>query len=140
MTPFTSLPEYENFIYTILDQFTFVQRSTLILIQRHKYRAELVGELFFSQAFRLSIYEHMTWEQGSLLIEGYSYEAWQGNEKLYWYDSQPHPNDPSLASTHPHHKHIPPNIKRNRVPAPHLSFTAPNLPFLIDEMAGLLAR
>jgi len=52
--------------------------------------------------------------------------------KLYWYDSWPHLNDPALASTHPHHKHVPPDIKHNRVPAPALSFAEPNLPFLIE--------
>jgi len=56
------------------------------------------------------------------------------NDKLYWYDSQPHPNDAVLASTYPHHKHVPPNIKHNRIPAPDLSFTRPNLPFLIEEI------
>lgn len=40
----------------------------------------------------------------------------------------------SLASTHPHHKHIPPDIKHHRIPAPNLSFTIPNLPFLIEEI------
>ncbi|MGQ9626402.1 MAG: toxin-antitoxin system TumE family protein [Anaerolineae bacterium] len=30
-----------------------------------------------------------------------------GRERLYWYDDFPHPNDPILASTFPHHKHIP---------------------------------
>jgi len=34
----------------------------------------------------------------------------------------------------PHHKHVPPNIKRHRIPAPGISFTAPNLPFLIEEI------
>jgi hypothetical protein len=29
---------------------------------------------------------------------------------------------------------VPPNIKRNRIPAPGISFTAPNLPFLIAEI------
>lgn len=44
------------------------------------------------------------------------------------------PHIPELASTHPHHKHIQPNIKHNRVPAPGLSFDQPNLPFLIQEI------
>ena len=52
------------------------------------------------------------------IIKVYSYEVWRGKDKLYWYDSQPHPADPNLASTHPHYKHIPPDIKHNRVPAP----------------------
>jgi hypothetical protein len=53
---------------------------------------------------------------------------------LYWYDSWPHPNDPSLASTHPHHKHVSPGIKHNRIPAPNMSFTRPNLTVLIEEI------
>ncbi len=58
--------------------------------------------------------------------------------KLYWYDSFAHPHIPELASTYPHHKHEPPDIKHNRIPAPNLSFTHPNLPFLITEIASLL--
>jgi len=48
----------------------------------------------------------------------------------------------TVASTHPRHKHIPPDtstgsvrrIKHYRAPAPDLSFTRPNLPFLIEEI------
>ena len=55
-------------------------------------------------------------------------------ENFVWYDSQSHPDDSSLASTDPHHKHIPPDIKHHRVPAPGLSFHQPNLSFLIEEI------
>ena len=54
------------------------------------------------------------------------------------YDDFPHPNDPALASTHPHHKHLPPDIKHHRVPAPGLSFLRPNLPLLLREIDELL--
>ena len=40
----------------------------------------------------------------------------------------------ALADTDPHHKHIPPDIKHHRIPAPDLSFSHPNLPFLIEEI------
>lgn len=70
----------------------------------------------------------------SRLIRRYSYAVSRAGERLYWYDSQPHPNDPSLSSTHPHHKHVPPNIKRHRIPAPGLGFDHPNLLFLIEEI------
>lgn len=83
-------------------------------------------------------YERLSWDSASISIEGYSYELWRGSEKLYWYDSQPHPDDPTLASTDPHHKHIPPDIKHHRVPVPGLSLTAPNLEFLIQEVEALL--
>jgi hypothetical protein len=45
-----------------------------------------------------------------------------------------------LASAHPHHKHVPPDIKRHRIPAPGLSFTRPNLPFLIEEIEREVLR
>jgi len=68
----------------------------------------------------------------------YGYEIWHNSVKIAWYDSQPHPNDSKLAVSHPHHKHIPPDIKNNRIPAPHLSFTKPNLPVLIREIEHMV--
>jgi hypothetical protein len=140
MNPFQSLRDYEIFVYSLPDQFPSVLYSMLVVAQRGRYYAELTGEIVFPNDFRLVVYERLSWDAGSLLIEGYSYEAWHGSAELYWYDSQPHPNDPILASTHPHHKHIPPDIKHHRSPAPDLSFTAPNLPALIREIDTLLPK
>jgi hypothetical protein len=47
--------------------------------------------------------------------------------------------NPSLAATDPHHKHILPDIKHHRVPAPDLPFTRPYLPFLIQEIEQLVS-
>ncbi|MCK4763951.1 MAG: hypothetical protein KAW12_17245 [Candidatus Aminicenantes bacterium] len=47
-------------------------------------------------------------------------------------------NNPTLAGTHPHHKHIPPDIKHHRIPAPNMSFDRSNLPVLIKEIEELL--
>jgi len=96
--------------------------------------ATVAGEIIFSGGYRLVIRERLTFDAGALVLTRYGYEVWKGQAKLYWYDSQPHPNDPTLASTDPHHKHIPPDIKHHRIPAPGLSFTQPNLPFLIKEI------
>jgi len=137
MSQFQSLREYELFIYTLTEQFPAVRYSTLVVARRGRYLAELKGELGLLDNYRLAVYERLTWDVGTLTIEGYSYELWQGSQKLYWYDSQPHPNDPTLASTHPHHKHLPPDIKHNRIPAPGLSFTPPNLPFLFEEIEAI---
>jgi hypothetical protein len=41
-------------------------------------------------------------------------------------------------TSHPHHKHVPPGVKHNRIPAPEMSFTRPNLPVLIRETEALL--
>jgi hypothetical protein len=73
-------------------------------------------------------------------ISAYGYEVYRGDERLYWYDDFPHPDDPSLASTFPHHKHVPPDIKRHRIPAPEIRFDRPNLPFLISEIEGLCEK
>jgi hypothetical protein len=139
MNPFSSLAEYERFIYTLQQEFSSITRSTLVVIRRGRQFAELSGELAFTGEYRLVIYERLTWDAGPLSIEGYSYEVWRG-EKLYWYDSQPHPRDSTLASSHPHHKHTPPDLKHHRIPAPELSFTAPNLPFLIREIENQTSR
>lgn len=139
MSPFQSLRDYELFVYDLREQYENISSSTLLVIQRAPQYAELTGEVAFAKGFRLSVFERLVWEKGSLSIEGYSYEVWRNSEKLYWYDSQPHPDNPSLASTHPHHKHISPDIKHHRIPAPGFSFWAPNLPTLIVEIEQLIA-
>jgi len=136
VSPFQSLADSSTFVYTIQQDYPSITRSTLILARRGRSTANLTGELRFDNGYRLVVYEILTWDEGPVLIQRYSYEVWSGNEKVYWYDPQPHPNDPSLAGTHPHHKHIPPSIKHNRMPAPGLSFEKPNLPFLINEIIG----
>jgi hypothetical protein len=134
MNPFQSLRDYERFVYTLPQRFARIQYITLVVAQRGRLYAELTGDVIFAHDYRLNVYERLSWDNAALAIEGYSYELWRGSEKLYWYDSQPHPDDPTLASTDPHHKHIPPDIKHHRVPAPGLSLSAPNLEFLIQEV------
>jgi hypothetical protein len=135
---FQSLPEYEAFIYTLSLRYPTLVTSTLVVVRRGADVASVHGELTFANHVRLLIRERITLEYGPLRIETYGYEVWHGETLLYWYDSQAHPNDPTLAATHPHHKHVPPDIKHNRIPAPGLSFTQPNLPFLIAEIEQLL--
>lgn len=74
------------------------------------------------------------------MLISYGYEVYRADELIYRYDGVPHPNDPSLQETFPHHKHIPPNIGRNRIPAPGLSFTKPNRPFMLDEIESLFLQ
>jgi hypothetical protein len=140
MNPFRSLRDYELYIYSLQRSESQITRSTLVVAQRGRLFAELTGDVTLMGGCRLSVYERLTWDAGAVTIEAYSYEVWLGGDKLYWYDSQPHPNDPTLAGTHPHHKHLPPDIKHHRVPAPGLNFSQPNLPFLIAEILALAAR
>ena len=101
--------------------------------------ATIEGELLFRGGVRLHILEVVRFDLTPPRLGRYGYEVWRDDVKLYWYDSQAHPDDPTLAATHPHHKHIPPDIKHHRIPASELAFTQPNLPFLIQEIEQLLA-
>lgn len=129
-----SLAAYSGFVIALLNRSTVI-RSTVTVWSSSPYTGIAEGEVFFAHALRLRLREELDFEAG--LITSYGYEIYRGEEKLYWYDDFPHPNDPSLASTHPHHKHVPPNIKRNRIPAPGISFIKPNLPYLIQELEQL---
>lgn len=140
MNPFLSLSNYERFIYGLQQHYPLLHRSTLVVVRLGPVTVVVRGEVELSQGIRLVVREQVTFESGLGEILDYGYEVWQGAEQLYWYDSQPHPNNPDLASTHPHHKHVPPDIKHNRMPAPGLSFMEPNLPFLILEIEQTLLK
>ncbi len=118
MNPFRSRCEYEEYVYTLPQRCQAVRSSTLVVAQRGACVVTVTGELTFPKGFRLVVKERLTFDGGVLHLENYGYEVWCNGEKLYWYDSQPHPDDATLAVTAPHHKHIPPDIKHHRVPAP----------------------
>ena len=140
MNPLRLLTEYELFIYTLAQQYPDIVQSTLVVVRRGAEVARLEGEVELPNQIRLIVREKISFAKSVGEITDYGYEVWRGTEQLYWYDSQPHPDDPTLASTHPHHKHISPNIKHHRVPAAGLSFTQPNLPFLIEEIINTIGR
>jgi hypothetical protein len=140
VNPFQSLRDYEEYVYTLKQRFPSIQRSTLVVVQRGKRVAVLQGELTFAQGYRITIKERLSFDVGSVEIEFYGYEMWCETDKLAWYDAQPHPNDSTLVSTHPHHEHIPPDIKHHRIPAPEMSFSQPNLPTLIHKVEALIEK
>ena len=102
--------------------------------------ARVAGELYLDQNYRIVVRERVVFHRLPAVIDWYGYEVWHGDEKVYWYDSQPHPDDQTLQSTHPHHKHIPPDIKHHRISASRMSFIEPNLPYLIEEIESLLRQ
>jgi len=138
MNELETVESYENFIYTLQNRYREIKISNLVLKRTGSLIGELMGSLTFENNIRLIVRERLDFKLQ--LIKAYSYEVWRDQEKLYLYDSQPHPNDANLASTHPHHKHIQPDIKHNRIPAPNLSFDSPNLSFIIEEIISLLLQ
>lgn len=133
--PLKSLGGYSRFLAVLLDRPT-VDRSTIVVWSDSPYTGIAEGEVFFSNGLRLRMREELDFDAG--LITSYGYEVYRQNEKLFWYDDFPHPHDPVLASTFPHHKHIPPDIKHNRIPAPDMSFKQPNLPWLLKDIESFV--
>lgn len=135
--PLRTPEDYELFLYTLAERFPAVRRSTVTFVRRGASLARVAGELYFDKEIRLAIRERLVYDRLPAIIDSYGYEVWRGDEKLYWYDSQPHPGEPLLQSTHPHHKHVSPDLKHNRIPAPEMSFTQPNIPTLIQEIIAI---
>lgn len=133
------LPEftdYATWLATLSTRYSTIQSSTLHTFTIGPAAAEVEGQITFQDGYVLDIWELLDLDTRTICY--YSYELEHKNERVWWYDPQEHPNNPTLASTHPHHKHVHPDIKHNRIPAPGISFTGPNLPFLIQEIEQLI--
>jgi hypothetical protein len=135
--PLTALAAYSRFLAQTLEQ-PGVRHSTVSVWSDSPYTGIAEGEVLGPGNVRLRLREELDF--AAALITSYGYEFYRGEERLFWYDDFPHPDDPSLAATFPHHKHLPPDIRHHRVPAPELSFSAPNLPFLLRTLATLAAE
>ena len=155
--PLSSPAAYQEFVYALPRRYPSIQRSTLVYIPSGTLFGRLDGMVVFAQNVILCVTEILNFEMQA--IASYGYEVSRSHldpdaddfpiaaqfcqassplkDKLYWYDSFPHPHIPALASTHPHHKHVRPDIKHNRIPASNISFTRPNLPILIEEIESL---
>ncbi len=96
---------------------------------------ELVVEMKLLER-RLTLYE----EKYGILSQDF-YDALMSNQ-LERYDEYDETRTDfsrwkGIYETWQRRKHVPPNIKRNRIPAPGISFTTPNLPQIIRELEEL---
>jgi hypothetical protein len=126
---------YEHLLYTLPQQYPEVKSSSLRLFTTAATTGLVEGSVWFDNRLQLRVRELVDLSDGEIL--DYSYDVLRGEEPVRWYDPQPHPENPELASTFPHHLHEPPRIKHNRKPAPGISFQAPNLPTLIADCVAL---
>ncbi len=130
--PITDFHIYGKLIYSLQERYASVRRSTLVLASIGSTLAKLEGQVIFDSDVVLDVWELVDFAAGQ--IRNYSYEIYHASEKIAWYDPFEHPHIAELASTYPHHKHILPDLKRNRISAPGISFGQPNLPTLIEEI------
>lgn len=134
--PFPSRSEYERLVYGLIDFFPDVGVSSLRLYSTSALTAIVEGEITLRNGLLLRVLEVLDFKAGR--IRNYSYAVYRNNLKIRWYDPQPHPENPALATTFPHHFHEEPDIKRNRLPAPGISFEQPNLAVLIADWRRLV--
>jgi len=132
---FLSQANYERLIYTLPQDYPDVISSSLHLYTASRGTAVVRGSVHFRNGLELRVNEAVDFIAGR--ISDYGYTVFRGKERIRWYDPQPHPENPDLTSTFPHHYHEPPNIKHSRRPAPGISFTVPNLPTLIADCLEL---
>ncbi len=130
--PITDFHAYGKLIYSLQKHYASVRRSTLVLATIGPTLAKLEGQVIFENDMVIDVWELIDFAAGQ--IRNYSYEIYQAGEKIAWYDPFEHPHIPELASTYPHHKHILPDLRHTRIPAPGISFEQPNLPTLIEEI------
>ena len=135
MIGFPSRQDYELLVYTLPQRHPEIVFSSVRLYTTSRGTATVMGSVRFRGGLELCVFEIVDFIAGR--ISDYSYDVLRGEEPVRWYDPQPHPENPELASTFPHHLHEPPNIKRNRKPAPGISFQALNLPTLIADCIAL---
>jgi len=128
--------EYSNSLYSLQEQYSEIIASRIRFFAVGKDIFMASGVIELASDVRLIFRESLDFSIHKILK--YVYEVFQGNQLICYYDSQPHLDNPALASTFPHHKHVPPDIKHNRQPAPHISFDRANLPVLIQETIDTL--
>ena len=97
--PLQSLNSYSNFITELVNRPT-VERSTVSVWSTSPYAGVVEGEIYFVKEFKLRLREELDF--GKELIRTYGYEIYHGEEKLFWYDDFPHPNNPELTATFPY--------------------------------------
>jgi hypothetical protein len=71
VNPFRSLRDYEEFIYTLPQQFPSIASSTLVVYHRGAKMGLVVGELFFDNGCRLVVKERFQQREQAVVLMRY---------------------------------------------------------------------
>ena len=126
---------YSQSLYRLVTDRSTVESHTIAVYTVGQTVGIVRGEIKFYTGHTLRVFEQVDFLEKRILK--YSYEVYFKDEQLWWYDPMPHPHIPALQDNHPHHKHVPPDIKHNRILALDISFIEPNLPYLVSEVENL---
>lgn len=130
--PLNDIASYSAWVYALAERHPFVIHSTLALAPVGATLAKLEGHIECQGGIQVEAWELVDF--AARRIRTYSYEVYRHGEKVGWYDAWEHPEIPALASTFPHHKHVPPNLRDHRVAAPGIQFDAPNLDTVLEDV------
>jgi hypothetical protein len=130
--PLDDIASYSGHVYALRERHPFITGSTLTLAPIGATLAKLEGRIECQNGIHLEVWELVDF--AAHRIRTYSYEVYREGEKLCWYDPWEHPEIPALAATFPHHKHVLPNLREHRVPAPGIGFVSPNLDVVLEEV------
>lgn len=133
MSLLADIASYSRHVHSLHERFAFVTASTLCVIPMGATLARVEGRLECAGGLAIEVWELVDFAEHRL--RSYSYEIYCGAEKVSWYDHWPHPELPELAVTFPHHRHLPPNLRDNRQPAPGIGFNHPNLDVVLTDVA-----
>ena len=84
--PLRTPEDYELYLYTLLERFPSIDRSTVTLVRRGATLGRVAGEIWFAEGFRAVIRERLVWRRLPVKLDWYGYEIWRRDEKLCWYD------------------------------------------------------
>ena len=130
--PLENIASYSAFVYALRERHSFVTGSTLTLAPIGATLAKLEGRIECQDGVYLEAWELVDFAERRMRT--YSYEVYRAREKICWYDAWEHPEISALAVTFPHHKHVMPDLRNNRVPAPGIGFDAPNLDVVLADV------
>ena len=133
--PLDDIASYSAWIYSLAERHPTITGSTLVLAPIGATLAKVEGGIECEDGFRVEVWELVDF--AARRIRTYSYEVYREGEKIGWYDAWPHPEIAELAATFPHHKHVPPDLRNHRVPAPGVGFAAPNLDVVLEDVRRL---
>lgn len=114
---------YERFIYSLPAMHPEIQSSTLRLYSNSPTTCFVRGSIWFRSELELRVFEYLDFSDGELL--NYHYTVFHGQERICWYDPQPHQEIPKLASNpsppstrSPRHQAQPQTRPRHQLPSP----------------------
>ena len=78
--PFRTAGDYELYLYSLVEIFPSIKRSTIVFIRLGSTLARVTGELYFENDIRLVVRERVLYHRLPMVLDWYGYEVYRGKE------------------------------------------------------------